>query len=375
MADKPIKVALLAPILTPYRIPVYQELGKWCDLRIFIGKPEPNRPTWHNLVPANARFSVKSSSGFLYRLKRSKGGKEFETRYIQIQPGYLLDLIRVRPHAIISVELGFRTLIALTFGTLTGAPVWIWFGGTIRSEGDIGRIKTGIRRFIARWAKHWISMGLSSTDYLVTLGVKPESVAQIQNCVDFDLFPKGTAPAVPGLKRPVLLFNGQMIARKGGLEFLQAVHRAQARGLEFSTLMVGGGSDEAQLRAFAEENNLQDVHWYPFQKPNAMAGFYASADVFVFPTLEDVWGLTPNEAILIGTPVLCSVHAGCCPEIIPAPEARFDPENPEDFDHALDRAVRGEIPPIDPSILKTPLQNAEIIWSDFQKHVRALRNK
>ena len=61
-----------------------------------------------------------------------------------------------------------------------------------------------------------------------------------------------------------------------------------------------------------------------------MPATYRSADVLIFPTLEDVWGLVANEAELCGLPVLCSKYAGCAKEIFTA-ESIFDPMDTSDF--------------------------------------------
>jgi glycosyltransferase involved in cell wall biosynthesis len=74
-----------------------------------------------------------------------------------------------------------------------------------------------------------------------------------------------------------------------------------------------------------------------------MAAVYRSADVLVFPTLDDVWGLVVNEALWSGIPALVSVYAGCARELVP-PESTFDPLDPVDFAAKLRSAVDGELP-------------------------------
>ena len=83
-----------------------------------------------------------------------------------------------------------------------------------------------------------------------------------------------------------------------------------------------------------------------------MAAVYRSADVLIFPTLEDVWGLVANEAMLCGLPVLCSKHAGCAIELFPT-ESIFDPLDANEFALTLRRAVSGRLPKPDRSRLWT----------------------
>ena len=47
-----------------------------------------------------------------------------------------------------------------------------------------------------------------------------------------------------------------------------------------------------------------------------MMPWYAVADVFVLPTHSDAWGLTVNEAMMFGVPVITTKQAGCSSELI-----------------------------------------------------------
>jgi len=96
---------------------------------------------------------------------------------------------------------------------------------------------------------------------------------------------------------------------------------------------------------------------------------YRSGDVLVFPTIEDVWGLVANEAILSGIPVLCSQYAGCAEELIP-PENIFNPRDQEQFKQKLRAAVGGRIARPDPSRLRTTPQLATKLIQALEASVR-----
>jgi glycosyltransferase involved in cell wall biosynthesis len=111
------------------------------------------------------------------------------------------------------------------------------------------------------------------------------------------------------------------------------------------------------------------VHFYSAQPPCTMASFYRSADVLVFPTMEDVWGLVANEGVLTGIPVLCSKYAGCAPELFD-PESIFDPADEQEFVEALRQAVTGRLPRPDPSRLLRTEQVAEMIVNAVRASLR-----
>jgi glycosyltransferase involved in cell wall biosynthesis len=352
------KLALLVNMVAPYRVRLFACLASEFDLLILNGGMEANRTSWKPADVEGAR--VHRVRGWQFSLPRRQRGREFDKRFFHIEPGYFSALVRERPQAVITAEMGFRTLAALAYGTVFRRPVWVWWGGTLRTERDIGRSKSLLRRIVARWAKRWISYGQTSTEYLRSLGIGSDRILQIQNCVDESWYSEAAEPALDIRPKPVLLHVGQMIARKGIAEFLGAAARLQEEGLQFSLVLVGSGPDRPHLQQLATALRLRHMHFYSAQPPHAMASFYRSADVLVFPTMEDVWGLVANEGVLTGIPVLCSKYAGCAPELFD-PESIFDPTDEQEFIEALRWAVTGRLPRPDPSRLLRTEQVAEMI--------------
>jgi glycosyltransferase involved in cell wall biosynthesis len=344
------RVALLTNIVAPYRIPVYERLGRDCELLILYGVEageEPNRGCWAKVECQLSNARMKRSRGFVLDLRRRQGGRVFDRRYVHITPGFLLDLVRFRPHVVISNEMGFRTLIALLYGSFGRVPVWVWWGGTVYTERNIGWPRRLLRALIRRWARNWISYGETSTEYLLSIGVLRARILQVQNCVDERLHHSTVIPLLEIEPRPVLLYVGQLIARKGVAALLGSAARLRRTGHVFSLVLVGDGPEKQRLQSMVSDLGLEGVvHFRSSVSPDEMPRVYRSADAMIFPTLEDVWGLVVNEALLCGLPVLCSRYAGCAPELLP-PENVFDPLDSREFDSALERAVLRRIAPPD----------------------------
>ena len=102
-----------------------------------------------------------------------------------------------------------------------------------------------------------------------------------------------------------------------------------------------------------------------------MPSVYRSADLVVFPTLADVWGLVINEALWSGIPVLGSVYAGASRELL-APEHVFDPLDRADFLAKLRSAIRTGLGPVDTSRLLKMDAVADLIASDILRRVSGL---
>jgi glycosyltransferase involved in cell wall biosynthesis len=349
------RLALLVNMISPARVPLYRGLAAHFDLLVLHGGTESNRDTWRHLDELLPGAKVRKAWGWQIRVARRIGGQTFDYRYVHITPGYLWQLLRFRPSVVISIEMGLRTLMALAYGSVFRKPVWVWWGGTLHTERGIGRAKRVVRGIIARRAKHWISYGRSSTEYLSSLGISAERILEVQNAVDERHFLRKSDVVIPLLQRPVVLYVGQFTRRKGVELLLRAAAILQKEGARFSLLLTGSGPEKPAAERLANELGLAHIFFHSSRPPAEMPSVYRSADVFVFPTLEDVWGLVANEAMLSGLPVLCSKYAGCAAELFD-PECIFDPQNSQEFVAKLRKAVAGQLPRPDLSRLRPTSQ-------------------
>jgi glycosyltransferase involved in cell wall biosynthesis len=363
-----MKVALLVNMIAPARIPLYSGLASRFELLVLHGGTESNRDSWRDMEKALPGAQVIKAWGWQISIPRRQNGQIFDRRYVHITPGFLYHLLRYKPDAVISNEMGFRTLTALLYGTIFRKPVFVWWGGTTHTERGIGAVKRSLRALVSRWARHWISYGQSSTEYLRTLGIPRERILQIQNAVDEQRFRTNVEPAFSLPAKPVVLYIGQFIARKGVELLLGAAAALQRQGMVFSLLLVGNGRDKSAMEKRAKDLQLANVQFQAALPPDKMPAVYRSGDVLVFPTLEDPWGLVANEAILCGVPVMCSRYAGCAEELFP-PENIFDPDNLTEFTDKLRAAVQGQLPAPEPARLKSTPQIVHALVEALEKSV------
>jgi glycosyltransferase involved in cell wall biosynthesis len=112
--------------------------------------------------------------------------------------------------------------------------------------------------------------------------------------VELDLFKQypGEAPVeFVGLPRPIFIYVGRVAVEKNIGAFLDL-------DLPGSKVVVGGGPQLASLRSAHP-----DVTFTGPRYGEALARAYATADVFVFPSLTDTFGLVILESLACGTPV------------------------------------------------------------------------
>jgi glycosyltransferase involved in cell wall biosynthesis len=83
-----------------------------------------------------------------------------------------------------------------------------------------------------------------------------------------------------------------------------------------SVLIVGDGPERQRLTELAKAQGLANVRFVGHLPAREVAACLAAGDVFVLPTLEDVWGLVIGEAMAAGLPILCSKYAGGAQDLV-----------------------------------------------------------
>jgi glycosyltransferase involved in cell wall biosynthesis len=111
--------------------------------------------------------------------------------------------------------------------------------------------------------------------------------------VDLALFTPDAPPPplYARLPRPIQLYVGRVAVEKNIEAFL-------ASSIKGSKIIVGDGPARERLEA-----RYPHAHFLGAMKGQALAGAYAGADVFVFPSRTDTFGLVMIEALACGTPV------------------------------------------------------------------------
>lgn len=125
---------------------------------------------------------------------------------------------------------------------------------------------------------------------LESFGFAPERVVLWSRGVELDLFTPG--PAMPhDLKKPIFLYVGRVAVEKNIEAFLRL-------DLPGSKWVAGEGPQLARLRA-----EYPGVRFTGVLDQRALAALYNAADVFVFPSRTDTFGLVLLEAMACGCPV------------------------------------------------------------------------
>lgn len=122
-----------------------------------------------------------------------------------------------------------------------------------------------------------------------------------------------------GIDRPYILFIGSLTRRKNVPRLIEAFHRLRAEaGIDHQLVLVGETLFLADdIFATIQRLGLEQHVVLIGRRPHAeLPAFYSGADVFVFPTLSEGFGMPPLEAQACGTPVVALKRGGSLETVI-----------------------------------------------------------
>jgi glycosyltransferase involved in cell wall biosynthesis len=241
----------------------------------------------------------------------------YSDSFTYLSPKVIIHLLKFKPQVIFSSSFGIWTIFALLLKPLLRAKVIIAYEGSSPVvDYRHSPLRLFIRRIMVRTADACITNSQAGKHYLIdVLKAQVKQVfAHPYEIPDISTLPESETIKVDEClnKSPVFLFVGHIIPRKGLSVLLEACLMLQIRGYEgYSLMIVGSGPQQEELQSFCREHNLLDcVNWIGRVSYERISSYFKLADVFIFPTLEDTWGVVALEAMLMGKPILCSKGAG-----------------------------------------------------------------
>jgi glycosyltransferase involved in cell wall biosynthesis len=312
---KDIRVAWLFPSLARayYWQPVFKEFAARC----------PNTAVFTCIWPGFApgfenSFEVHTLPGLGY-VDLKKKLPDSRRGFIWTPLSIVKKLAAFHPDVVFSSGFSGWTVCALLIKLVVRTRVIIyWEGCSAQSVGN-SKLKTMLRRWVARFADAAVSNGDEGTSYLRDVIGIPQEKLLCHPCQVPDLSlldpvaGEVSQPAsLASAKRPVFLYVGSLIPRKGWRYLIDAAGILVRRGTkEFSVLFAGAGEQEEEMRDAIRDQGLDGiVHQVGGVAYQNLGSYYRSADVFVSPTRADTWGVAVLEAMAFGKPVLCSKFAG-----------------------------------------------------------------
>ncbi|AIT80771.1 glycosyltransferase family 4 protein [Novosphingobium pentaromativorans] len=187
---------------------------------------------------------------------------------------------------------------------------------------------------IARRARRILTVSRFARDSLVANGIGSEAkIEVVHNGTDHIL---AEAPDPSMLRRHGLTPGGYVltIGSAKGYKNLRCLFDAMASPLPGrQKLVIAGGPDEVSYRR-AGWKPPEGAVFTGFVSDGELRALYASAAVFVFPSLTEGFGLPPVEAMHCNTPVVAA-RAGAMPEVCGDAALLVEAGNPRAYRDAI----------------------------------------
>jgi glycosyltransferase involved in cell wall biosynthesis len=314
------RLVILTEIISPYRIPVFNVLARQKEINlhvIFLAETDPTQRHWL-VYKDEIQFSYEILPSWRQRLRGYN---------ILLNWGVRFALRRASPEVILCGGYNYiASWECLWWARRHSVPFMVWVESTGKDlRGGYPPVEFLKARFMHS-CRAFVVSGKASFEYARSLGAESSVIFTAPDAVDTDFFSKRSEVArrkgvdhsqMPCLPGRYFLFVGRLVREKGVFDLLQA-YRTLAPELrsQISIVFVGEGPARLELERCAAAISQGSVHFAGFVQREQLASYYASADVFVFPTHTDPWGLVINEAMASGLPVITSNAAGCVDDLV-----------------------------------------------------------
>ena len=158
------------------------------------------------------------------------------------------------------------------------------------------------------------------SNYLSTINIE-----RLSQTVDYDF------------SQPYLLFVSNIEPRKNIISILVAFNSLKKKyKIEHNLILIGrrGWNYQNIFAAIEASPYKQHIYHLDYLSDELVALFYARADVFVYPSYYEGFGLPVLEAMTLGTPVVAS-NTSSLPEVTGDAAILIDPNDPNDLAEAI----------------------------------------
>lgn len=342
------KVLYIQPVQSPYVTPRLEALAADPELEVVLVLEQAQsiyRPGWvPSPIPGCAIEVMHSKTIHLVNKYDDLGYKVSGIRFIPWQlPGVIW---RHRPDVVIVCN-ATELLLALVIQPFLRFKIMINVEDTLHAIRNKTPLSRALKAWTYRRADIQLAFGRKAEEYLHSIGLS-DTIRRTSWSLNLDQFKRD--PMTRERKRDELgvknrltfLFVGALIPLKGVMQLLRAwaVMPADFRA-EASLIVIGDGQQRTEAHAMVDNMGLSEVIFIQRVPYDAMPMYYAAADIFILPTLQDLFSLVVVEAMASSCPVMTTPYNGAS-ELVK--EHRngwlFDPADESSIRDALNKAFQ-----------------------------------
>lgn len=311
------KIALLHSETRSYRVPLFDLLSKNYDITFYF----MYGAGWSAQYPESRNWKYKD----LKRFPMIGYSSDFS-------PGIIFELFKNYDVIITSGLSSFATHISFLIAKLLRKKIILWDELWEWPRTFSARLCRGYAKFITKHSDACIAAGSKAREFYISFGAAPEKVFIANNCA-IDMAAKPVRKdVVSSLKnkyglhgKRVVLYLGRLIKYKG-LDFLLKAFAKLEKKHDDLFLLIGGPDYgwEAECKRLAIRLGLKNYYFIGNVPHEIIQEHYVLGDVFVLPSrflyedniVNESWGLTVNEALSLGIPVVSTTAVAAAYDMI-----------------------------------------------------------
>ena len=311
--ERNLKTLLIHNIVAPYRLPLFDEIAKRCDLTVLFCSPKVDGRQWSNNL-AQQRFHSK----FLRHIKLG---------FFTLNPGLPFYLLKHPADIYILIdneENVFSNLCAAWITKLTGKSYVLW-SGHIPIDGATIHPIDFHSSLLHRWpiknlfiratnylngniyagAASYLAYSSASKQFLIKRGVNPVNIVVGTQAMSPSLMLAAKEKVRLNTEKLQVLYLGYLRPEKGVKTLINAVLKLPASKVDLH--IVGDGPEKNRLQEIV--GSATNIKFHPYANTTKRAQWYTSVDVLVLPTFYDPWAHVVTESLYYGTPVIVTNSA------------------------------------------------------------------
>jgi glycosyltransferase involved in cell wall biosynthesis len=319
------KLAILNTHPIQYFAPLYKRLAQEADidLTVYFCSQQGSKEYLDVGFGERVKWDVSLLDGYQHKfLKNLRARDDVGGFWSLINPEIVRELREHRYDALLVNGHNHATyLLAMLAAKIVGTAVMM------RCETHLALHRSALKRFVRKPVMSFLynrlcdlclPIGTRNKEFYRFHGVEENKLVMVPYAVDNRYFAEAdqrlrgmanqkTELGLPASK-PVILFASKLLRRKRPMDLLLAFQEVRSRGIDAALAIVGSGEEERLLRNYVEKKCLRDVFFFGFRNQSELPKFYRVADVFVFPSENEPWGLILNEVMCAGLPVIASTE-------------------------------------------------------------------
>ena len=196
---------------------------------------------------------------------------------------------------------------------ITGKPLVIHVHATDfdRSRGQVNPTVYSIEKRGMDIADHIICVSdLTRRTVIEKYHQDPAKVTTVHNAVD--PIPNVEQFVKTPRKEKLVTFLGRITMQKGPEYFVEAAAKVLQRTKNVRFVMAGSGDMMQAMIDLAAKRGIADkMHFPGFLRGKQVTQMLADSDVYMMPSVSEPFGISPLEAMQVGTPSIISKQSGC----------------------------------------------------------------